>query len=243
MSIRRKQSSDEQRNSELVRHVVKLYQKKVSIPVTHKALPIPIEGTKYQMIRLTDRQYLRLCDNCLSILQDHGHLLCLWSHKDLIYSSLSKMYVALTELFGESSIIYDRYKSTFSFPFLLHFQNELEPFNYLLRVVHVRTSVDFRFAKIIATDPSKSDVMRLHEPFDELPRATMNYIINYFLGFLTGYFEVRHDHFDTFFYRVVESDLIIFGYKDGEYFDDQYDNQNEFNKAVQQMKTYKKTLR
>ncbi|MBF0230100.1 MAG: hypothetical protein HQK63_11040 [Desulfamplus sp.] len=61
---------------------------------------------------------------------------------------------------------------------------------------------------------------------------SIHYFIDYFVGFLTGYFESVKNRHDEFF-KIVRSNLIIFGYKDGVYFDNQYENEDEFNEAMQ----------
>ena len=38
------------------------------------------------------------------------------------------------------------------------------------------------------------------------------------------------------FFKIVESNLILFGYKDGCFFDDQYNDENEFDEAIQKLK-------
>ncbi|QEP43487.1 hypothetical protein D5085_10320 [Ectothiorhodospiraceae bacterium BW-2] len=63
--------------------------------------------------------------------------------------------------------------------------------------------------------------------------------INYIVGFLTGYFESVNKGYDEFFFHTVRSNLILFGYKDGNFFDNQYETEEKFNEALQEVSSPK----
>jgi hypothetical protein len=222
-------------NTGLVYYMIKKYsRKKDYTPVKNVAIDIETKERIYKLIRLNDEQFDLLGKNSIPISDDYGHLMYLSMDKDIIYSSFSKMYVALKKLFGEGGNCYDDWKGSFSFPFLIYFQKK-EEFGYLMNLYNLRSSIEFKMAKLIYADNEsfKRDV--LHNPFEEFPKEEINYFINYFVGFLTGYFESIKDQYDEFFFNAVRSNLILFGYKDGCFFDNQYKNEEEFNEALHEL--------
>lgn len=223
-------------NAGLVDSMIKKYSKKKGYtPVKNISINIETKERIYKLIRLNDEQFYLLYKNSISIFEDYGHLMYLSMDKDIIYSSFSKMYITLKELFGESGKYYDDWKGSFSFPFLIYFQKGEEEFGYLMNLHNIRSSIEFKIAKLIHADDEKFERNILHKPFEEFPREEINYFINYFVGFLTGYFESVRDRYDEFFFNTVESNLILFGYKDGCYFDNQYENEEEFREAIQEL--------
>lgn len=232
-------SEDNKNNSDntaLVYSMIKKYSKKKDYtPVKNISMNIQTKKMIYKLIRLNDEQFYLLRKNSISIFDDYGHLMSLSKDKDLIYSSFSKMYIVLKGLFGESGKYYDDWKGSFSFPFLIYFQKGEEEFGYSMNIYNFRSSIEFNIAKLIHADDEKVKRGILHNPFDEFPRDEINYFINYFVGFLSGYFESARKRFDEFFFHTVKSNLILFGYKDGNYFDNQYENEEEFDEAIQEL--------
>ena len=222
-------------NASLVYSMIKKYSKKSYTSVKNISINIKTKRRIYKLIRLSDEQYYLLRKNSISIFEDYAHLMYLSTVDDIIYSSFSKMYITLKELFGESGKYYDDWKGSFSFPFLIYFQKGEEEFGYLMNLYNIRSSIEFNIAKLIHADEEQFKRDVLHSPFAEFPREEINYFINYFVGFLTGYFESIKDRYDEFFFKTAESNLILFGYKDGCYFDDQYENEEEFREAIQEL--------
>ena len=222
----------------LVNSMIKKYSGRDNyIPVKNISMDIETEERIYKLIRLNDDQFYLLYKNSISIFEDYTHLMSLSMDKDIIYSSFSKMYITLKDLFGESGKYYDDWKGCFSFPFLIHFQKDDEIFGYLMNVCNVRSSIEFKIAKLIHADDKQLKRDIIHKPFEDFPREEMSYLINYFIGFLTGYFEYIKNSYDEFFIKTVESNLILFGYKDGRYFDKQYESEGKFRRAIQKLKT------
>ena len=58
-----------------------------------------------------------------------------------------------------------------------------------MNVCNVRSSIEFKIAKLIHADDKQLKRDIIHKPFEDFPREEMSYLINYFIGFLTGYFE------------------------------------------------------
>ena len=228
-------SKNKDDNTGIVYYMIEKYSKKKDYtPVKNASIDIETKERIYKLIRLNDEQFYLLYKNSISISEDYKHLMYLSMDEDIIYSSFSKMYMALKELFGESGNHYDDWKGSFSFPFLIYFQKE-EEFGYLINLYNIRSSIEFKIAKLIHADDERFERDVLHNPFEEFPREEINYFINYFVGFLTGYFKSVRDRYDEFFFKTVKSNLILFGYKDGCFFDNQYENEEEFHKAIQDL--------
>jgi hypothetical protein len=226
-------SENKDDNTGIVYNMIEKYSKKKDYtPVKNVSMDIKTKERIYKLIRLNDEQFYLLYKNSISISEDYKHLMSLSIDEDTIYSSFSKMYMTLNELFGESGNHYDDWKGSFSFPFLINFQKE-EEFGYLMNLYNIRSSIEFKIAKLIHEDDERFERDILHNPFEEFPREEINYFINYFVGFLTGYFNSVRDRYDEFFFKTVKSNLILFGYKDGCFFDNQYENEEEFFKAIQ----------
>jgi len=219
--------------TDLVCFMINKYCEKSYSPIKNISINIISEECAYKIIRLNDEQLYLLQRNSVPIFEDYGHLMRLSMDKDIIYSSFSKMYMALKSLFGESGRYYDDWKGSFSFPFLIHFQKGEEEFGYLMNIYNSRSSIQFKMAKLIHAD-EKIERNVLHNPFEEFSREEITYCVDYLVGFLTGYFGEIRKLYDEFFFHVVESDLILFGYKDGQYFDKRYENRKEYHKAIQE---------
>lgn len=226
-------------NTKLVNYIIKKYNKqKGYTQVKNISINIKIKENIYKLIRLNDEQFHLLYKNSISILEDYEYFMHPSLRKDTIYSNFSKMYIALTELFGKSGKYYDDWKSSFSFPFIIHFQKGEEEFEYLMNLYNYRSSIKFEIAKLIYSDDNifKRDI--LHNPLEEFPRVDIRNFISFFVGFLTGYFESINERYDKFFFKIVQSNHILFGYKDGRFFDNEYEKEEEFNEAIQELKKY-----
>lgn len=223
-------------NAELIRHMIRKYNdNKEYTPVKNASVRIETEDNVYRLIRLNDEQYFLLRKNSIAISEDYSHLMSLSMNRDIIYSSFSKMYVTLKALFGESGKYYDDWKGAFSFPFLIHFHKGEEEFGYVMNLMSLRSSVEFHMARLIHADDDKFRRDILHEPFEEFPRDEIRYFINFFIGFLSGYFKATAELYTDPFFKTVDSNLILFGYRDGHFFDEQYDNSDEFDDAIRKL--------
>ncbi len=232
-----KEKKDNSDNLDLVYALIKKYNKKQpDTPIKNISIDIKTEKNVYKLIRLNDEQFYLLHQNSISISEDYGQIMDLSMDNDLIYSSFSKMYVTLKELFGVSSKYYDDWKSSFSFPFLIYFQNGEEEFGYLMNLHNFRSNIEFRIAKLIPADDEKFERGIAYNPFEEFPRHEIHYLINYFTGFLSGYFKTIEKQYDEFFFKIAQSNHILFGYKEGQYFDSYYQNEEEFESAIQDLK-------
>ncbi|MEI7696237.1 MAG: hypothetical protein WCI64_11420 [Chlorobium sp.] len=230
-------SKDSKSNSAFVDSVIKRYSKKEGLLVENISMDIKTEVTTYKLIRLTDQQFYLLRKNSLSLFENYGHIMSLSRNDSLIYSSFPKMYVTLKDIFGESGTYYDDYKGSFSFPFLIYFKKGEEEFGYAMNIYNVRSVIEFNMAKLIHADDKTATRGILNHPFDEFPESEITYFINFFVGVLSGYFKVTSKGYDKFFFHSVQSNLIVYGYKDGKFFQNHYNSEKKFNKVIQELRT------
>jgi len=230
---------NQKNNTDIIRSVVSLYdEKKDSAPLNNFSIDIKIEERIYKLIRLDDEQYYILRKNSISIADDNDCLTYLSTSKNTIYSSLSKMYVVLKERFGESGLYYDDWKGAFSFPFLIYFQKGEKYFSYLLNIYNFRSFIEFKISKLIDVNDQNLRQDIYYEPFEEFSKKDIAVFIGYIVGFCTGYFESAAERYNQFFFKTVRSNLIIFGYKDGNFFDHDYEDEDKFCQAVEDLTVF-----
>ncbi|MEI7933780.1 MAG: hypothetical protein WCH30_01840 [Chlorobiaceae bacterium] len=224
-------------DSALISSVINKYSKKEDYsPVKNISIDIETEVMTYKLIRLNDEQFYLLRKNSVTLFENYGHLMSLSRDKDNIYSSFPKMYITLKDIFGESGKYYDDYKGSFSFPFLISFQKGEEEYGYVMNIYNVRSAIEFNMAKLIHADDKTIERGILYRPFDEFPESEITYFINFIIGYLTGYYRMLMKEYDEFFFHSVQSNLILYGYKDGNFFENQYDSQKKFDKAIQELR-------
>ena len=233
-SVKEKDNGNDD-SAELVNYMIKKYDgNKDNIPVKNISINIETDENQYKLIRLNDEQYYQLYQYSIALFDDYAHIMDLFWAENCIFSSFSKMYTVLKMIFGESGEYYDHWKGTFSFPFLICFNKNGEEFGYLMNLYNIKSSIEFRIAKLINAD-GDFDKDILHNPFEEFPREEIRRFTDYLIGFLTGYFKSAARRYDVPFVQKVESNLILFGYQDGKFFDYQFDDEDELNEEIQKL--------
>ncbi|MEI7695163.1 MAG: hypothetical protein WCI64_05905 [Chlorobium sp.] len=225
-------------DSALVSSVINKYRKKDdNSPVKNIFIDIETDVMTYKLIRLNDEQFYLLRKNSVTLFEDYAHIMSLSRDDSIIYSSFPKMYVTLKHIFGESGSYYDDYKGSFSFPFLIYFKKGEEEFGYAMNIYNVRSVIEFNMAKLIHADDKTATRGILNHPFDEFPESEITYVINFLVGYLTGYFRMLVKGYNEFFFHSVQSNLIVYGYKDGKFFQNHYDSQKKFDEVIQELRT------
>ena len=207
----------------------------------NKCIKCELAGVHYTLTRLDDGTYHNLWQNSLAIEDDYGFYMTFarLMAREGRKLNFAQMYVALKELCGESSNIFDNWKSSFLFPFLLEVAKADRQSRYLFRFYNYRDSWYCGLRKVLDADDTGYDKHRMYQPFeDEFSRDEINYLIAYFYSYLFGFFEAIHDYYDDFFFKRVDSNLILFGYKDGEFFEEQYDTEEEYLEAIDVLEEY-----
>lgn len=203
---------------------------------TVKPLTIKVMDKVYKLIRLDNSAYYKHRKNAIHIADDYEHLMNLAHDEELIYSHMAKMYVALKTRFGASGTSYDDWKGSFGFAFLLSFTHDGKQMAYLLNIFNMRSGIEFRLLKLPGADEQNIDTHKLHQPFPDFPRESIRSVINYIVGYLSGYFESIEKWYNEPFFQKVDSNFILFGFDDGQFFDDQYETQEDYEAAVEELK-------
>ncbi|QEP43484.1 hypothetical protein D5085_10305 [Ectothiorhodospiraceae bacterium BW-2] len=164
-------------NTDFVYSMIEKYTKKSHAPIKNTSINIEAKEIVYKLVRLNDEQFYLLHKNSIPIFENYTHLMYLSTDKDIIFSSFSKMYITLKDLFGESGKHYDDWKGSFSFPFLIYFRKEEKEFGYIMNIHNIRSSIEFNIAKLIHADNENLERHILHNPFDEFPREEITYFI------------------------------------------------------------------
>jgi len=204
----------------------------------NKVLVLELNDFIYKMIRLNSDQYAEFAQHSLAIFQDYSFYLDLHraAEKTKENLNLAQIYASLRRLTGECSLMYDNWKGSFSFPFLLNITADSGNFHYLLNIYDTKGSLEFEMAKIIMSDQTEQEIEKLHTPFEqEWPRKEINNFIGMFYFFLVGYFSQIKQLVTQPFVMKVPVSMILYGYKDGIFFQHEYDSPEEFDQACNEI--------
>ncbi len=215
---------------------------------TKKIITLEAGDIHYKLTRLRDGDYYELRRSSLAIDDDYGFYMRFELYRrgkesDL---NLAQIYTALKHLCGESGSSFDDWKCSFSFPFALEVRKAGKKFDYLLNVVDYRGSVEFNLRKPIAPDDEKYDKdarMKIHQPFEEeFSREEINQFIALFYGYLAGYFKSVSKYHDEFFFRFISSNHVLYGYRDGRFFEEEIESEEKFEAAIAALEEIKRKI-
>lgn len=146
--------------------------------------------------------------------------------------NLAEIYATFMTRFGDTSKCFDDWKSAFCFPFELEICRNDAVYYYILEVTNWRSTFEFRFRKVLPTDESAFDRMAYHASFEnELSTGEMNGLMAYLYGFSMGYLETVSCGTIEEFIRQVPSNLILFGFHRGEFFEHYHNDADELSAA------------
>jgi hypothetical protein len=196
------------------------------------------QDINYQLWRLDDTEYIKLQKNSLSIANNfdfHKHLyLSREEQNDKL--NLAEILTVLECLLGESSDLYDKYKGAFYFPTLLVVIKTSGTFYYLMDIYDHRGWLYFRLYRIVNHDYINiQDPQILRETFsEEFTQQEINYFLFYFYGYLIGCFRT-FEKFNSVkpFLKRIDSNLILYGYKDQEFFEKHCDSEENYQAEIE----------
>ncbi len=224
-------------NSDFINSIIRKYIKnKTHKEPTNKSFLIEIDDQKYTFTRLRDDQYYILARKCIPIPTDYDHLFFLSCNGDTIFSHPAKLYAVLRDIFGESGRDYDPDKGSFSFPFLISFVKE-EQHEYIMNIRSVKGGVEFPLGKVgyEKSEWKKDDLSG--PPFEDFSREEITDFIDYLIGYFSSTFQDYYEkHYNEPFFGVIRTQFLVFGYKDGEFFEDDFDNDEDYHEAVRSLK-------
>ncbi len=227
---------DKKDGSEFVSKTFSGYRsEKEPAPGMNVMIEVDTKENRYKLIRLNNKQYYLLQKKSLAIMDDYSHQMTLSCAVNCIYGSFSKTLVALINIFGESGPFFDEWKGSFSFPFLILKEGD-EEFGYVMNVRNCKSTIDYSFQKLIRDGDDRFERTKVYDPFDDFYREEERRFIDFFISCITVSFESIKDNYNKFFFQAVRTNLILFGYKDGVFFDEQYENEKEFYDAIKKLR-------
>lgn len=209
------------------------------------------ELIKCRIKRIDDDSYCALGVHSLSINECYGfwwnYLNCC-DNEQLKATPLAFFLASFECAYGPSGNIYDSYKGAFSFPLAVKILQPNAAIAYLLNVTCWRGSVELYFRKIIPADETRYDMNVIHQPFDnELSERQMHVLTGFLMGFAEGVWETTQRLKDMMkklnpdeesqqdFVKAIDSNGILFGYKDGRFFEMRYSDQDEYEQMKKEL--------
>jgi hypothetical protein len=150
------------------------------------------------------------------------------------YNILAEVYAGLTYISGESDSYYDSFKSSYSFTFMLKVKKNNLPSEYIYHIYHYRSYIEFDLRQIVCKEDSR-DSNAYADPNDALfSDEDICYFSNFFcyysLGFMQGAAYTPEP-----FVKYSDSNFLIFGYFENEYFICDYEDQHEYKEAKKKL--------
>ena len=140
---------------------------------------------------------------------------------------LPKLYAALVYLTGESDNRYDNYKGSFSFMFEIDVQNKDKNSQYYYHLYHYRSYIQFSLYHIVSQDDPRDPVI-INKPDEEL--FPDKEITSFSVSFCNDV--IKHMEEDKYtpqpFVKFSDSNLLSFGYSQGEYFVKNYEDEDKY---------------
>ncbi len=201
-------------------------------------------GQKYELYRLNDEEYYELSKLSLSIQFDGLYLMRLEQYfankKEAL--NLAQINVILTTIAGKTSRFYDNWKGSFCFPFALKIEkNNIILDNYTIIVSDWRGNLEFRFERLLTDNEIKQGLKRdiFRKPFaDEFSEQEIKELIMYLYNYFIGYFESIQKIFTwKNFFKRIDSNIILYGYQDGEFWEEDYQDQDDYNQRIEELKS------
>ncbi|NJP07397.1 MAG: hypothetical protein HC837_18120 [Chloroflexaceae bacterium] len=154
--------------------------------------------------------------------------------------NVAQIYAALRDLFEYpgSLRLFDDYKCSFMFPFFVAGTYQEYDLRYVLRVGDFRGSFEMMFYKIVDPNDVPEGIDRdvIRKPFADFPREAMDIVIVAFYSLLEGYLSVICKRPLQPFVHHIDSNFILFGYLDGQFFMDHYEDEDTYHAAVKAFK-------
>lgn len=189
----------------------------------------------FNLWRLSDSEYSLLRENSLPIKENLLFLFILYldEQDDPSRLTLPKALLTLEYLFGQTTtFLYDG-KGSFSFPLLVELNKKNGQFYYILKVYDHRGYLYFNWYRVVETGIDDYDVNIYREPFAlEFSQEEIKDFLSYFYGYLTGVSLQFTKIPPSPFLKKIESNYIIYGYRDGDFFEEQFDSVEDYQQAI-----------
>ena len=191
---------------------------------------------QYHLWRLTEEEYRQLRSNSLPIKRDGGFFIqfMLSEHGNPDRLTLPKAFLSLESSFGKTSDWFDDWKGSFYFPLLLAVKKPVGQLFYLMSIYDHRGCLEYLLYHILENGIEGHDVDIYHQPFEhEFSREEINEFIVYLYGYLVGVTEILVKLPIQSFLKHIDSNHILYGYRDGDFFEEEIKLEEEYKAAIQ----------
>jgi hypothetical protein len=154
--------------------------------------------------------------------------------------TLPKIFISLEHLFGQSSdSLFDSYKGSFAFPFLLEVLREEQHFYYLFKIADSKGSIFFTLYRVIDNHQYwNMSSYTSQKPIDsELSAEDIEYLIChiwYTMKQTIGQLLQVPQNIQPF-YRVIDAVQGIYGFLDGIFFEDCIEDTNQYQSEIKRL--------
>lgn len=192
---------------------------------------------QWQLWRLGDDEFVALGHHSLPLLQNY-ELLVRLSRRPLpggTTLTLGHTLAVLERRFGPSSPLFDNYRGSFSFPLLLTFERE-QRVSILLRCHDYRGMLHLPLYRVTTGDPSIEERSRCHTPeAADLAQTELDEFVTCFHGYVLEQAALLEVDLAAPFYRAVQSNVLLYGYDDGAFFERSYERWSDYEQARQEL--------
>jgi len=202
------------------------------------------QGIRYDFWRLDYDEYLKLTynDNGVRIKYDYCCELDLpLAHDREDCLNLATMFVTLERLLGPTNDFYDHTRGSFCYHLLMVLRREGGTFFYVLRIYDDKSCPYFCLYRVLDRGNEGFDTSTYVEPFEaEFSLQEISDFYYYFYCYLLQCFKNwREELRSQTFLNLVTCYNILYGCKEGEFFQTEYKTEKQYYKAMRTfMKTY-----
>lgn len=202
---------------------------------------LQLNNIKYELWRLDDTEYRLLQPNSIYIKNNFTlyQELYLSETDNKANLNLSQLFITLTRLFGNSSNLFDSYKGSFIFPILLIVKKSTGNFFYLMQIFDSRGWFDYNTYKLFENEADAYNNKMPVQAFDsEFSRQEIKDFLTYFYIYLIQLFNnAKSVALSEPFIRMIDSNFILYGYYNNEYFEEGYDDEESYQQAIQRFRS------
>ena len=156
--------------------------------------------------------------------------------------NLAEYFALMNLAFGKNGRLYDDWKGAFAYPFEVEVFNTAGKHKYIMKVTNWRGTVELNFHKII-TEPANMDTSVYKKPDpEEFSSDEMSFVDAFLYGYLLSF--RTHENLCQIpeFSRQIDSNIIIFGFQDGKFFETHFSDGDDFDHARQSHRLKKETI-
>ncbi len=154
------------------------------------------------------------------------------------FPSLGAILFGFEAGYGPCSKKIDNFKQSFRFPFLLQVRIDETVYHLIWELFDVRGHVDFGFRRIIEREADVEKSTSVIVTWDEISEDDIGFIVGYLVGYIKGYCNTRYKYCqpDKPFYRAIPSELMLYGFFSGEFFSQQFEDEESFDRRLAELK-------